>query len=213
MSLRLSVGKAAQHYGVHPQTIREWTDAGKIQFEWTPTRQRRIIIHKSRSTNQEQPNKIKAAYCRVSSQEQKDDLQRQVQSIQERFPEHKVFKDIGSGINFQRKNFLALLDAALQGMVEEIVVSSKDRLCRFAFELYEWLLTRQGTRLVILEQNDLSPECELSNDVLSIIQVFCCRRNGSRRYNSKSTQGEVEPDKKTKETTEKLGSGVQVHVQ
>ena len=123
MSQTLSVSKAGKHFGVHPQTIREWADDGRIKCIRTPTGQRRVIIEEK---NQE--IKYKAIYCRVSSQKQKDDLQRQVDYMQKTFPGYKTFKDIGSGINFKRKGLLTLLDACLQGHVEEVVVSDRDRL-------------------------------------------------------------------------------------
>jgi predicted site-specific integrase-resolvase len=175
----LSVQQAAQHFGVHPQTIRVWTNDGTVKSIRTPTGQRRIVVEDKKDDKKE--NSIKAIYCRVSSAKQKDDLQRQIDYLKEKYPSYQIFKDIGSGINFQRKGLLTLLDMSLQGLVEEVVVTSRDRLCRFAFELLSWMFERQGTKLTVLEQTDESPECELSNDVLSIIQVFCCRRNGKRR--------------------------------
>jgi excisionase family DNA binding protein len=173
----LSVSKAAKMFGVHCKTIREWADNGKLKHIRTPTGQRRIILEEE---NQEVKKRI--IYCRVSSPKQKDDLERQIQYLKTLYPGYEIVKDVGSGINFQRKGLLSLLDLCLRGMVSEVVVASKDRLCRFAFELLEWLFQREKVKLTILEQNDLSPEQELSNDVLSIIQVFRCRRNGKRRY-------------------------------
>ena len=191
----LSVSKAAKHFGTHPQTIREWADGGKIKSFRTPTGQRRIII--SEDQNDQPKEKFKAVYCRVSSQKQKDDLQRQISYMQSKFKDYKVFQDIGSGINFKRKGLLSLLEQCMQGMVSEVVVSSRDRLCRFAFELLEWLFEREGVKLTVLEQGDESPETELSNDVLSIIQVFCCRRNGKRSYSNESSKSKASTDNTT----------------
>lgn len=194
MEKLLSVKQAADTYGVHPQTIRLWTENGKLNSFRTPSGHRRIVcpahvtsfnpqqIRPNKEETRPSGQKDRIVYCRVSSQKQKDDLERQVRYMQERFPGYKVLTDIGSGINFRRKSLRALLDAALSGTVEEVVVASRDRLCRFAFDLLEWLLQRSGTKLTILQQGDESPEAELSDDVLSIIQVFCCRRNGRRRY-------------------------------
>lgn len=197
---KLSVSKAAAHFGVHPQTIREWCDTGKIKSIRTPSGQRRIVLSSSTTSNQDNlEQKVKAIYCRVSSNKQKDDLVRQITFMQTQFPGYQVYKDVGSGINFRRKGLITLLDHCLQGMVSEVVVSSRDRLCRFAFELLQWLFERQGTKLTVLEQGDGSPELELSNDVLSIIQVFCCRRNGKRRYSRSISESEASPHEETEE--------------
>ncbi len=190
----VSVSKAAKHFGVHPSTIREWVDNEKLIAFRTPTGQRRIKLA-TFSDKVDKNEQYRAIYCRVSSSKQKDDLERQISFMQEKFPNYKVFKDIGSGINFKRKGLLSLLDQCLQGVVKEVVVSSRDRLCRFAFELVQWLLEREGVKLTVLEQGDESPESELSNDVLSIIQVFCCRRNGKRRYGNKDAKSASSSDK------------------
>jgi excisionase family DNA binding protein len=194
--LTVSVSKAAKQFGVHPSTIRDWADNGRISSFRTPTGQRRIKLL-NQHQNLQKEEKIRAIYCRVSSQKQRDDLQRQISFMQEKFKDYQIFQDIGSGINFKRKGLIALLDKCLQGMVSEVVVSSRDRLCRFAFELFEWLFERQGIKLTVLEQGDESPESELSNDVLSIIQVFCCRRNGKRRYSKQNAKSSIESDNKT----------------
>jgi len=81
----------------------------------------------------------KIAYCRVSSQKQKKDLLSQKSFMQEKYPDHEIFSDIGSGINFKRKSFRKLVQLVLQGSVQELVVSHRDRLCRIAFSFFEWL--------------------------------------------------------------------------
>lgn len=128
------------------------------------------------------PAKKKIVYARVSSAKQKDDLRRQVDFLRTEFPDHVVVTDVGSGVNWKRRGLLSVLDDADRGLVEEVVVASRDRLCRFAYELVEHVLGRRGVRIVVLDSEDSSPERELSDDLLSIVQIFCCRRNGKRRY-------------------------------
>lgn len=136
------------------------------------------------------------SYIRVSSQKQKDDLDRQRAYMHSRFPDHEIIADIGSGINWKRKGLLSILDRANKGALHEVVVASRDRLCRFAFELIEHVLKQKGVKLTVLDAVDSSPEEELSDDLMSIVQVFCCRRNGRRRYAPRGHQNEknqVEP--------------------
>jgi len=88
--------------------------------------------------------KSKIAYCRVSSPNQRRDLERQVDAMRSSFPEHRVVTDIGSGINFKRRGLLSVLDAVVRGDVEEVVVAHRDRLCRFAFDLVKWIMHKHG---------------------------------------------------------------------
>jgi hypothetical protein len=90
---------------------------------------------------------------------------------------------------------LRLVDEILRGGVEEIVVSHKDRLCRFAFELFQWVCDQNNTSLVVQDQDIRSAEQELSEDLMAIVHVFSCRHHGMRRYGQvkrKRSPGEVQ---------------------
>src|SRR5690606_21019018 len=108
-------------------------------------------------------------YCRVSSHKQKDDLDRQKEFMRKQYPNHEIVFDIGSGINFKRKQFLWLLEQASIGNVKEVVVAHRDRLCRFGFELIEWFFTKHNVKLMVLDDSKSSPQQELVTDLLSII--------------------------------------------
>jgi putative resolvase len=134
-------------------------------------------------------------YARVSSPKQRADLERQRSFLLERYPDAEVVTDVGSGINWKRPGLLSVLERAHGGTIEQVVVASRDRLCRFAFELIDTFLKLCHTDLVVLDNTDHGPEQELSDDVLSIIQVFCCRRNGKRRYTRRGDQNAVDENK------------------
>ena len=79
------------------------------------------------------------------------------------------------------------------GSVEEIVITSKDRLCRFGYELIEWLCSENSTKLMVFEQHqNMSKESEFVRDILSIIQIYTCKWNGSRRYNYQGEKNQIE---------------------
>jgi predicted site-specific integrase-resolvase len=147
----------------------------------------------SQTTNKILPNvtnkreKENIIYIRVSSRKQSEDLKRQQDYLVDKFPGYRVVSDIGSGINFKRKGFLSILEQVKNGNVQQVVVATRDRLCRFGFELVEWFFETFDTKLLVL-QSDNNEEDTLSQDVLSIIQVFNCRNNGRRRYKSNSLQ-------------------------
>jgi predicted site-specific integrase-resolvase len=188
--------EAKKTIGVTDYTLRKWADAKLFPSIRTPTGQRLYNISKYVESNKsgfgddiETEEKKKIVYCRVSSVGQKDDLQRQVDYMQSKFPNHTCIKDIGSGINFKRKGLRTILELANKGMVSEVVVAYRDRLCRFAFELVQWFFQINGVKLVVLhEQMDSSKESELAEDLLSIINVFNCRINGKRKYNKRDAK-------------------------
>ena len=174
-------------YSVSTQTLRSWADTGKVESVRTPGGVRLYKLPEAQHLQlQNQAAQLSISYIRVSSGKQKDDLERQRTFMLDRFPDNEVIADIGSGVNWKRKGLLAILDQANRGNVKEVVVASRDRLCRFAFELLEYILKQRGVQLTVLDSKDASAEEELSDDLLSIVQIFCCRKNGKRRYASRS---------------------------
>lgn len=207
----VGLSAAASHFGVTPRTIIRWCDESRVHNIRTKGGKRRIEIEdignipkrlhqksaiKSTSSMSTKP-KSNICYCRVSSSKQREDLERQVSMLSNQFPQHTIIKDIGSGLNFKRKGLISILEQAQEGLVSEVVVASKDRLCRFGFELIEWILTKYNVKLVVLEHIDKSPEQEFTEDILAVMQVFSCRWNGRRRYQSnnqnKKIQAETQP--------------------
>jgi predicted site-specific integrase-resolvase len=109
--------------------------------------------------------------------------------MQENYPGHKIITDIGSGINFKRKGLRSIIQMACKGLISEVVVAYRDRLCRFAFELVEWILQINGVKLLVLNSTlDSTGTNELAEDVLAIINVFNCRINGKRKYKNSSKE-------------------------
>lgn len=179
--------KACLELGVHANTLRRWADEGKIRYIRTAGGKR---LYDCSSIEQNSSTKKNYCYCRVSSSKQKDDLERQVQFMQSKYPDHTILKDVGSGLNFKRKQLRFLLEECSQGRVGEVVVAYRDRLCRFGFELLEWFFSKNSVKLVVLEQQELSPQQELVADLISVITVFSCRVHGLRKYRDK-----IEEDK------------------
>jgi len=102
--------------------------------------------------------------------------------MRSKYPKHEIWTDIGSGINWNRSNFNRILEFAKNGTIKEVVVAHRDRLCRFAFELVENILSLHQVKLVVLDDQKFTYEEELSNDLLSIVTVFVAKQNGRRRY-------------------------------
>jgi predicted site-specific integrase-resolvase len=196
---------ASRHLGVAATTLRKWADNGTINYIRTPGGKRLYEIDQLIPTNQETQSKQSICYCRVSSNGQKEDLQRQIQYMQNKFPNHTIMYDIGSGINFNRKSLRTILELSSKGLVKEVVVAYRDRLCRFAFELCQWFFHLHGVKLMVLNETmDSSANSELAEDLLAIINVFNCRVNGKRKYKTKkdSKQLQEQENKEGKDSSQ-----------
>jgi len=121
------------------------------------------------------PPKTNIAYARVSSAA---DLDRQVDLLREAFPNHKIVTDVGSGLNFGLRS---ILDAAHRGLVGEVAVLHKDRLCRFAADLVEYVLGQAGVQLVVhCPSQDPDEFGDLADDFLAVTTFFVASHNGKR---------------------------------
>lgn len=170
-------------------TLNNWDRKGIIKCVRTKGGHRRFLLSSiiPLSKTEIKESKRNICYCRVSTQSQKEDLEKQIIFFRNKFPEYEIIKDIGSGINFKRKGFNSILESALKGNIGQIVVTHKDRLCRFGFELIERIIKEQSNgEIVVLNKTETSPEKELVNDLISIITVFSSRLYGLRSHKLKN---------------------------
>jgi putative resolvase len=168
-------------------------------------------------------NLVTILYSRVSSHKQKNDLDRQQEYLRSNLPnEHSrsekiEISDIGSGINFKRPGLLRILRLVKEGKVSSVVVASRDRMARFGFELIEWMCKEFGTKILVLDNEDTTPESELGKDLMSIVQVYCCRWNGQRRYQNRiknqSQKTEIETIQGSESDSEPVGGLLPIHLQ
>jgi predicted site-specific integrase-resolvase len=181
--------EACKILGVTPTTLRSWDKNGQIRTIRTPTNMRRYSkqdVLRIADGGRSSTTKKRILYCRVSSKKQVDDLARQKELLESKYPDYSMVTDVGSGINWKRKGLREVLESAMSGDLEEVVVAHRDRLCRFAFELIEWIIVSNGGKLTVLDHDDSeAKERELAEDILSIVHVYSCRQMGRRRYKSK----------------------------
>lgn len=173
-------------YGIGRSTLRSWADAKQIGVVRYGEHGKRLYnvkdVEQKIGVTEGSKTRICACYARVSSAKQSADLERQVADLQKEYPSHTVFKDIGSGLNWKRPQFLALLEQICSGLITEVVIAYRDRLCRFGFELLEWLCNRYDTKLVVLHKTDGPTDAthELADDLLAVVTFFTARNNGQR---------------------------------
>lgn len=173
------------------KTLQKWDRDGILKAHRSITN-RRYYTHDQylQVIGQNSAVKKTVTYCRVSSAGQKNDLISQRKAV-ENFclaagkEIQEKFEDIGSGLNYKRKNFVKLMEMVEQGIISEIVVAHKDRLVRFGFEWFEKFCSDHGVKIVVMNAEALSPEEEMTKDLLSIIHCFSSRLYGLRKYKKK----------------------------
>lgn len=194
----VSIHEAAEALGVSAQTLRRWEREGRLlPDERTAGGRRRYDLArlKPEAFRTEVDTRKTVAYARVSSHDQKDDLERQKQVLELYCARQgwtfEVIADLGSGMNYHKKGLKRLLDDIIAGRVGRLVITHKDRLLRFGAELVFAICEAKGVEVVILNRGeDTSFEEDLAKDVLEIITVFSARLYGSRsRKNQKLLDG------------------------
>ena len=173
--------EAVKQLGLHPNTLRKYADNGKIESIKNEAGQRLFNVE---SYLRSATRTSFVCYCRVSSTKQRDDLGR-LAYMQSLYPDAEIIKDIGSGINFKRKGLQTLLDRLVRGDKLTLVVTCRDRLARFGFELIQYMVEQNGGQVVVLDNTVHCPESELTSDLLSILHLFSRRMHGLRKYSKK----------------------------
>ena len=188
MGKTYSIGEFAKRIGRSVQTVRRWEHEGKLFARRLPSGHRYFDESDVRRMMGGAPEKrLTVVYCRVSSAGQKDDLASQVEAMETYCRNAGVavnewVQEIGGGMNFKRKRFLDILDRIQRGEIERLLVAHKDRLVRFGYDLIVHLATENGCEIVVVNQNSLSPQQEMVEDLLSIVHTFSCRLYGMRNY-------------------------------
>ena len=192
--------EASKILGVHQRTLYQWEEKGEIETIRTAGNKRLYNVKKYLAAKIKVSNvcdnlddldnkidKLNICYVRVSSQNQKDDLERQKLLMKTKYPEYIIIEDIGSGLNLNKHGINKIIHLAIKGKINELVVAYKDRLTRFGFELIEEIITKySGGKIIILNKSEeISQEEELVKDVMAIMNVYVAKMNGLRRYKNK----------------------------
>ena len=182
----------AKLIGKSVQTLQRWDREGIFKAHRNKLN-RRYYIHDQYLEyigQKASHDKKNIVYYRVSSSGQKGDLENQKKAIEQFCIAQGIavsewVSDIGSGLNYTRKNLLSLMEMVERGEVTQIIVAHKDRLVRFGFEWFESFCKNHGTKILVMNNESLSPEEEMTKDLLSIIHCFSSRLYGLRKYKKK----------------------------
>lgn len=193
MSKLVTISEAAEALGVTATTLRRWEASGKLVPARTEGGARRydMAVLRPELFLTKPKGRKTIAYARVSSHDQKNDLDRQKQVLEMYCAaqgwQFEVIADLGSGMNYNKKGLKRLLNEIIEGEVGRLVITHKDRLLRFGAELVFAICEAKEVEVLIINKGeDTSFEEDLASDVLEIITVFSARLYGSRsRKNAK----------------------------
>jgi len=191
--------EASIKLGVHQRTLMDWDKKGLIDVVRTPGNKRLYDVEKflkehnlkkdeKKEELEESKEKLNICYVRVSTNGQKDDLENQKNFMKENYKDYILIEDIGSGLNLNKKGLRKIINLAIKGKINKLVIVHKDRLVRFGFELIEDLIKEYSNgEIIILDKKNIlkKPEEELVTDVLQIMNVYVAKMNGLRRYKKK----------------------------
>lgn len=208
-----SIHEFSKLIGRTPQTLRNWDNSGKLKPNHTGANGYRYYSHEQLrevlQMKDDTKGKLVIGYCRVSSNKQKDDLQRQIDNMKFYLDNldkpYEIISDIGSGINYSKKGLRELIKRITAGQAEKIVVLYKDRLLHFGYELVEYIAHLYGCEIEVIDNTEKTEEQELVEDLIQILTVFSCRLQGKRANKARKMIQEFveESEATTNDTSQK----------
>ena len=188
----------AELLGVSVKTLQRWDRDRILKANRTPTDRRYYTYDQYlqfKGIQTENDIRDTVIYARVSTRNQKDDLQNQVEFLKQfcnakGIIVNQCVEDFGSGLNYNRKKWNKLLDEVMANKIKTIVISNKDRFIRFGYDWFEKFCEKFNTKIIIVNNETLSPNEELVQDIISILHVFSCRLYGLRKYKNQIKEDE-----------------------
>ena len=183
-------GEVAKRLGVSTMTVRRWIKEGKINAHRIGKEYRVPESEVLRLLEGKLLDKV-VIYARVSSRDQKEDLERQVEYLKnycstKGYHVAKIITDISSGLNENRKGLKQLFKLVENGEVTRVIITYKDRLTRFGFKYLEQYFNSHGVEIeVIFDDEEKTPEKELVEDLLAIVTSFAGKLYGARSHKKK----------------------------
>ena len=182
--MKYKVSQYARKHGVTIRTVWNWIYKGQLKTIRNETNHFFIIEDEDSLVND-----AVAIYARVSSAENKDNLERQLERLRlfcaaKGYKVIKEVSEIGSGLNDKRPKLEKLLT---DHAVKKIVVEHTDRFSRFGLNYITKLMEMQGRQIEVINQTSNDRD-DLMQDFVSIITSFCARLYGQRRNKRKTEQ-------------------------
>ena len=192
----VSIGEASSLIGVSVSTLRRWEKENRFHPVFrTKGKHRRYDVDQIRAdffcANSEKKTRYNVAYARVSSHDQRQELERQKKRLEEHClgfaKPFELISDLGSGLRYDKRGLNQLLKQIFSGSVDTLFLTHRDRLLRFGSQLIFKICEHFGTKVVILDQRkEQTFEEELVGDLVEIMTVFCSRIYGKRSHSNRA---------------------------
>lgn len=179
----------AKMLNVSVKTLQRWDNENTLKAYRNP-KGRRYYTHEqylSFTKILSIADKKIVIYARVSTNNQKDDLNNQVEFLKNYANSkgliiNEIITDIDSGLNYNRKKWNELINDCINQKIKTIIISNKDRFIRFGYDWFERFLLNYGVNIIVVNNDKLSPNEDLIQDLISIIHVFSCKIYGLKKY-------------------------------
>lgn len=197
----VTAGEACKYFQISYMTLKRWRLSGKLKYK--AFTDRKILYDIDSIENSEtEDNRLNVIYARVSTANQKSQLDSQIALIKSYMIANgvkpdKVYAEIASGLNDNRKELQSLVKDVIDQKIKTVYVSYKDRLTRFGFGYFKHLFQVCGAELVVideLENTEKSYQDELTEDLISIIHHYSNKLYSTRRKQLKEIQKIIETD-------------------
>lgn len=181
---------------INATTLKSWKDKGILSYKKLSDKKILYDIDSVLKDSDMADNRLNVIYARVSNTKQHNDLLNQIELVKSYCITNgikisKVYQDIASGMNENRKDFNILINDVISGKIKNIYISFKDRLTRFGFDYFKNLFQKYNVNIVILdelEESNKTFQDELTEDLISIIHNFSMKLYSNRRKKLKEIE-------------------------
>ena len=181
---------------INATTLKSWKDKGILSYKKLSDKKILYDIDSVLNNSDMADNRLNVIYARVSNTKQHNDLLNQIELVKSYCITNgikisKVYQDIASGMNENRKDFNILINDVISGKIKNIYISFKDRLTRFGFDYFKNLFQKYNVNIIILDELEESNKIlqdELTEDLISIIHHFSMKLYSNRRKKLKEIE-------------------------
>lgn len=197
MEYNLTASQIKEKYKITNQTLYNWRKNQNISYIKLPSGK---FMYRDIQDKTNQSSKKNVAYVRVSNSKQKDDLNKQKQILREYMTSNgfivdAIYSDIASGMNSNRIEFNKMIKDCIDGKINKIFITYKDRFVRFGFDYFVSILKNFNVEIVVLNATTEEDfQSELTNDLISIIHHFSMKLYSNRRKELKDLEKKLKDD-------------------
>ena len=181
---------------INATTLKSWKDKGILSYKKLSDKKILYDIDSVLNNSDINDNRLNVIYARVSNTKQHNDLLNQIELVKSYCITNgikisKIYQDIASGMNENRKDFNILINDVISGKIKNIYISFKDRLTRFGFDYFKNLFQKYNVNIIILdelEESNKTFQDELTEDLISIIHHFSMKLYSNRRKKLKEIE-------------------------